>query len=63
MQYLLDTNICIYLIKQKPEKVIASRLHFEPLVIGITEILIKAIMFFHVADNFPCTRHTSRKSD
>ena len=23
MQYLLDTNICIYLIKQKPEKVIA----------------------------------------
>ncbi|MTJ19221.1 type II toxin-antitoxin system VapC family toxin [Dolichospermum sp. UHCC 0406] len=20
MQYLLDTNICIYLIKQKPEK-------------------------------------------
>ena len=23
MQYLLDTNICIYLIKQKPEKIIA----------------------------------------
>ncbi|MTJ09187.1 MULTISPECIES: type II toxin-antitoxin system VapC family toxin [unclassified Anabaena] len=43
MQYLLDTNICIYLIKQKPEKVIAR---FKTLLIsdiGISSITLSDI--------------------
>jgi tRNA(fMet)-specific endonuclease VapC len=31
MKYMLDTNICIYLIKQKPEKVLH---HFKALSVG-----------------------------
>lgn len=40
MQYLLDTNICIYLIKQKPPKVLAR---FQTLAlsdIGISSITV-----------------------
>lgn len=38
MQYLLDTNICIYLIKQKPPKVLA---HFRTLT--LSDIVISSI--------------------
>lgn len=31
MKYLLDTNICIYLIKQKPPKLLA---HFQTLALS-----------------------------
>jgi tRNA(fMet)-specific endonuclease VapC len=38
MQYLLDTNICIYLIKQKPPKVLAR---FQNL--ALSDIVISSI--------------------
>ncbi len=45
MKYLLDTNICIYLIKQKPPEV---RQHFERLAvgdIGISAITVAELMY------------------
>ncbi len=45
MQYLLDTNICIYLIKQKPPKVLA---HFQTLAltdIGISSITVAELEY------------------
>jgi tRNA(fMet)-specific endonuclease VapC len=45
MQYLLDTNICIYLIKQKPSKVLAR---FQTLAlsdIGISSITVAELEY------------------
>lgn len=45
MQYLLDTNICIYLIKQKPSKVLAR---FQALAlsdIGISSITVAELEY------------------
>ncbi|WP_235115715.1 hypothetical protein [Desmonostoc muscorum] len=38
MRYLLDTNICIYLIKQKPQKVLNK---FQALPVGFVLVLTK----------------------
>jgi len=45
MQYLLDTNICIYLIKQKPEKVIARFQTLSISDIGISSITIAELEY------------------
>ena len=45
MQYLLDTNICIYLIKQRPPKVLAR---FQTLAlsdIGISSITVAELEY------------------
>jgi tRNA(fMet)-specific endonuclease VapC len=45
MQYLLDTNICIYIIKQKPKKVLE---HFNALTlsdIGISSITVAELEY------------------
>jgi tRNA(fMet)-specific endonuclease VapC len=45
MQYLLDTNICIYLIKQKPPKVLTR---FQTLAlsdIGISSITVAELEY------------------
>jgi len=45
MKYMLDTNICIYLIKQKPEKVLR---HFKAHAvgdIGISSITLAELRF------------------
>jgi tRNA(fMet)-specific endonuclease VapC len=45
MQYLLDTNICIYLIKQKPEKVIARFQTLSISDIGISSITVAELEY------------------
>jgi tRNA(fMet)-specific endonuclease VapC len=40
MKYLLDTNICIYLIKKKPVSVVDNLLQMKPGEIGISSITI-----------------------
>lgn len=45
MKYMLDTNICIYLIKQKPDKVLR---HFESRSagdIGISSVTLSELRF------------------
>ena len=45
MKYLLDTNICIYIIKRKPEKVIKRFLELKPDDIGISCITISELKY------------------
>jgi tRNA(fMet)-specific endonuclease VapC len=45
MQYLLDSNICIYLIKQKPEKVIARFQSLSISDIGISSITVAKLEY------------------
>jgi tRNA(fMet)-specific endonuclease VapC len=45
MQYLLDTNICIYLIKQKPPKVLAKFKTFALSDIGISSITVAELEY------------------
>ena len=43
MPHLLDTNICIYIIKQKPEKVISKIKTLSINDIGISSITVAQI--------------------
>ncbi|MEQ9368282.1 MAG: type II toxin-antitoxin system VapC family toxin [Coleofasciculus chthonoplastes F3-SA18-01] len=45
MQYLLDTNICIYLIKQKPPKVLARFNILALSDIGISSITVAELEY------------------
>ena len=45
MQYLLDTNICIYLIKQKPPKVLARFQTLALTDIGISSITVAELEY------------------
>lgn len=45
MQYLLDTNICIYLIKQKPPKVLARFSTLALSDIGISSITVAELEY------------------
>jgi tRNA(fMet)-specific endonuclease VapC len=38
MKYLLDTNICIYIINKKPEKVLKKLFKHDPLQMAISSI-------------------------
>ncbi len=38
MKYILDTNICIYIIKKKPEQVLKRLMKHHPTEIGISVI-------------------------
>lgn len=45
MKYLLDTNICIYLIKQNDKKLIKKFNHYSPLNIGISSITVAELWY------------------
>jgi tRNA(fMet)-specific endonuclease VapC len=45
MKYMLDTNICIYIIKQKPRAVIERFLQTEISQIGISSITLSELLF------------------
>ncbi|HEY9879785.1 MAG TPA: type II toxin-antitoxin system VapC family toxin [Leptolyngbyaceae cyanobacterium] len=45
MQYLLDTNICIYLIKQKPPRVLARFKTLSLSDIGISSITVAELEY------------------
>ncbi len=45
MRYLLDTNICIYIIKRKPEEVIKRFLKLKPDSIGISSISVSELYY------------------
>lgn len=44
MKYMLDTNICIYTIKHKPEKVIEEFMKYDPEEICISAITYAELM-------------------
>ena len=45
MQYLLDTNICIYLIKKKPEQVLTRLRETEISAVGISTITLSELEY------------------
>jgi len=45
MKYLLDTNICIYIIKKKPEEVIKRFLKMKPDSIAISSISVSELYY------------------
>lgn len=45
MKYMLDTNICIYVIKQKPESVIRRFLEHDPEEMCISAITYAEMMY------------------
>lgn len=45
MKYLLDTNICIYIIKRKPEQVVNKLMKLDPTEIGISVITYYELIY------------------
>ncbi len=45
MRYLLDTNICIYLIKNQPEQVLNRFLEKPPGDIGVSSVTVAELMY------------------
>ena len=45
MKFLLDTNICIYIIKKKPEKVLKKFKTFKPGDIAISNITVAEMYY------------------
>jgi len=45
MKYMLDTNICIGLIRQKPQKLIRRLMRCEPGDVGVSSITIAELAF------------------
>jgi tRNA(fMet)-specific endonuclease VapC len=45
MQFLLDTNICIYIIKRKPQKVFERFQSLNPSDVGISSITIAELEY------------------
>jgi tRNA(fMet)-specific endonuclease VapC len=45
MRYLLDTNICIYIIRQKPPQVLAHFEYLEPSEVGISSITVAELEY------------------
>lgn len=53
MKYLLDTNICIYLIKKKPESVIQRLEALPPTDVCLSSIAFFEMMFGAAKSQFP----------
>jgi len=45
IKYMLDTNICVYIIKQKPAKVIERFKHADISQIGISSITLSELQY------------------
>jgi tRNA(fMet)-specific endonuclease VapC len=45
MQFILDTNICIYIIKKKPEQVLKRLSKIDPSTIAISSITWAELMY------------------
>lgn len=45
IKYLLDTNICIYIIKKKPEKVIRKLIKMDPSTIALSVITWSELIY------------------
>jgi len=45
MKYMLDTNMCIYIIKKRPEGVLKKFLKFEPGDICLSSVTLAELMY------------------
>jgi tRNA(fMet)-specific endonuclease VapC len=45
MNYFLDTNICIYLINQRPPSIVEKLMKFSPQELGISAIVVSELHY------------------
>lgn len=45
MNYFLDTNICIYLINQRPSSIVEKLMQFSPQELGISAIVVSELQY------------------
>jgi len=57
LKYLLDTNICIYIIKKKPEKVLNRFSKLKPGDVGVSTITV-AELYYGVAKSSKPNQNT-----
>jgi tRNA(fMet)-specific endonuclease VapC len=57
MKYMLDTNICIYIIKQKPTNVIARFKKIETSQIGLSSITFSDLLYGVLKSSNPEQNH------
>jgi len=53
MNYLLDTNVCIYIIKEKPESVIKKFERISPMEVGVSIITVAELEFGVAKSQYP----------
>ena len=53
MKYLLDTNICIYIIKEKPKSVIKKFEQISPMEVGVSTITVAELEFGVAKSQYP----------
>lgn len=53
MKYLLDTNICIYIIKRKPDAVIKKFTKLRPGIVAISSITLSELYYGVVKSSKP----------
>jgi tRNA(fMet)-specific endonuclease VapC len=53
MKYLLDTNTCIYIIKRKPQDVLAKFQTIAPYDIGISSITVAELEYGAAKSQYP----------
>ena len=57
MKYLLDTNICIYIIKKKPDAVIKKFIKLKPETVAISNITV-AELYYGIAKSSRTNENT-----
>jgi len=53
MKYLLDTNICIYIIKKKPQQVLKQFAKLKPGTLAISNITVAELYYGVAKSSFP----------
>ncbi len=53
MKYMLDTNICIGMIRQKPTRLLEKVVQFAPGEIGVSTITVSELAYGAQKSNFP----------
>ncbi len=53
MKYMLDTNICIGIIRQKPTRLLEKVVQFVPGEIGVSTITVSELAYGAQKNNFP----------
>ena len=59
MKYLLDTNICIYIIKEKPQSVLNRFENISPIDIGISMITVAELEYGVAKSLYPKQNKTA----
>lgn len=59
MKYLLDTNICIYIIRRRPESVLERLKKTDPLDVGISAITIAELEYGIAKSQYPEKNRTA----